>query len=82
VTAYFTFSSQMRQSLHQFRVFNSKTLRYLIRIKRPSSNCAARSLKNYAETFVAPVLMVDQYMKVCSPTCAFSRRDISIRRSG
>ena len=63
VTAYFTFSSQMRPSLHQFRVYGSKNGLILDQDQETLVKLRGRKFKSYAETFVAPVIMADQYLK-------------------
>jgi predicted dehydrogenase len=62
-TAYFTFSSQMRPSLHQFRVYGSKNGLILDQDQETLVKLRGKKFKSYAETFVAPVIMADQYMK-------------------
>jgi predicted dehydrogenase len=62
-TAYFTFSSQMRPSLHQFRVYGSKNGLILDQDQETLVNLRGKKFKSYAETFVAPVVMADQYLK-------------------
>jgi predicted dehydrogenase len=62
-TAYFTFSSQMRPSLHQFRVYGSKNGLILDQDQETLIALRGKKLKSYAETFVAPAIMADQYLK-------------------
>ncbi len=62
-TAYFTFSSQMRPSLHQFRVYGSKNGLILDQDQETLVMLRGKKFKSYAETFVAPVIMADQYLK-------------------
>lgn len=63
VTAYFTFSSQMRPSLHQFRLYGSKNGLILDQDQETLITLRGRKFKSYAETFVAPAIMADQYLK-------------------
>jgi predicted dehydrogenase len=62
-TAYFTFSSQMRPSLHQFRVYGSKNGLVLDQDQETLIKLRGKKLKSYAETFVPPLTMADQYLK-------------------
>lgn len=62
-TAYFTFSSQMRPSLHQFRVYGSKNGLVLDQDQETLVKLRGKKLKSYAETFVAPAIMADEYLK-------------------
>jgi predicted dehydrogenase len=61
-TAYFTFSSQMRPSLHQFRVYGSKNGLILDQDQETLVTLRGKKFKSYAETFVAPVIMSNQYL--------------------
>jgi predicted dehydrogenase len=62
-TAYFTFSSQMRPSLHQFRVYGTKNGLILDQDQETLVTLRGKKFKSYAETFVAPVVMANQYLK-------------------
>lgn len=62
-TAYFTFSSQMRPSLHQFRAFGSNNGLVLDQDQETLVKLRGKKFKSYAETFVAPAIMADQYLK-------------------
>jgi predicted dehydrogenase len=62
-TAYFSFSSQMRPSLHQFRVYGSKNGLILDQDQETLVKLRGKKFKSYAETFVAPVVTADQYLK-------------------
>jgi predicted dehydrogenase len=61
-TAYFTFSSQMRPSLHQFRVYGSKNGLILDQDQETLVSLRGKKFTSYAETFLAPVMMADQYL--------------------
>lgn len=61
VTAYFTFSSQIRPSLHQFRVYGSKNGLVLDQDQETMVKLRGKKFKSYAETFVAPAIMAQQY---------------------
>jgi predicted dehydrogenase len=62
-TAYFTFSSQMRPSLHQFRVYGTKNGLILDQDQETLIKLRGKKFKSYAETFAAPIVMADQYLK-------------------
>jgi predicted dehydrogenase len=62
-TAYFTFSSQMKPSLHQFRVYGSKNGLVLDQDQETLVKLRGKKFKSYAETFVPPLIMADQYLK-------------------
>ena len=61
-TAYFTFSSQMRPSVHQFRIFGPKNGLFLDQDQETLIKMRGGRFKSYAEKFVPPVLMAKQYM--------------------
>jgi predicted dehydrogenase len=80
VTAYFTFSSQMRPSLHQFRVYGSKNGLILDQDQETLVTLRGKKLKSYAETFVAPVIMANQYLKgFFTNVRLFARRDFHMK---
>jgi predicted dehydrogenase len=62
VTAYFTFSSQMRPSLHQFRAYGSKNGLILDQDQETLIRLRGAKLKSYAEPFFAPMIFAKQYM--------------------
>jgi hypothetical protein len=62
VTAYFTFSSQMRPSLHQFRLYGSKNGLILDQDQETLIRLRGAKLKSYAEPFFAPMIFAKQYM--------------------
>lgn len=79
-TAYFTFSSQMRPSLHQFRVYGSKNGLILDQDQETLVKLRGKKLKSYAETFVAPAIMADQYLKsVFTNLRLFAARDFHMK---
>jgi len=61
VTAYFTFSSEMRPSLHQFRIFGPKNGLMLDQDNETVIKMAGRRHKSYLEQFVPPVAFAKQY---------------------
>jgi len=60
-TAYFTFSSQMRPLLHQFRVYGPKNGFILDQDQETLIKLRGARLKSYAEKFVPPLLLARQY---------------------
>lgn len=59
-TAYFTFSSQMRPSLHQFRMYGSKNGLVLDQDQETLIKLRGQRYVSYAEKFVPPVSMAKQ----------------------
>ena len=62
VTAYFTFSSQMRPSLHQFRLYGPENGIILDQDHETLIKLPGKRLKSYAEKFVPPVQLAGQYL--------------------
>jgi len=61
-TAYFTFSSQMRPSLHLFRIYGNKNGLVLDQDQETLIKLRGARFKSYAEKFVPPVNFARQYM--------------------
>jgi predicted dehydrogenase len=61
-TAYFTFSSQMRPSLHQFRMYGSENGLILDHDDETLIKLRGGRYKSYAEKFVPPVQFAAQYV--------------------
>lgn len=61
-TAYFTFSSQMRPSLHQFRVYGPKNGLILDQDNETLVKLSGKRLTSYAEQFIPPVQFARQYL--------------------
>ena len=61
-TAYFTFSSQMRPALRQFRIYGSKNGLVLDQDQETLIKLRGDRFKSYTEKFVPPVLMANQYL--------------------
>lgn len=61
-TAYFTFSSQMRPSLHQFRIYGSGKGLILDQDQETLIKLRGTRLISYAEKFIPPVIMAGQYL--------------------
>jgi predicted dehydrogenase len=61
-TAYFTFSSQMRPSLHEFRIYGPKNGLILDQNREILLQLRGTKLKSYAEHFVSPALFAKQHI--------------------
>jgi hypothetical protein len=61
-TAYFTFSSQMRPSIHQFRVFGNRNGLVLDHDQQTLIRLRGGRFKSYLETFVPPVIFAQQHI--------------------
>lgn len=61
-TAYFTFSSQMRPSLHEFRIYGSKNGLVLDHDQQTLIKLRGTRFKSYLEKFVPPVIMAREYL--------------------
>jgi predicted dehydrogenase len=62
-TAYFTFSSQMRPSLHRFRIFGDKNGLELDQDQETVIKVRGERYKSYVEKFVPPLQYAVQYLK-------------------
>ena len=62
VTAYFTFSSQMRPDLHQFRIYGARNSLILDQDQETLVKLRGQRFKSYTEKFVPPVLMAREYL--------------------
>jgi predicted dehydrogenase len=61
-TAYFTFSSQMRPSLHQFRIYGAKNGLIVDQDEETLIQLRGARLKSYFEQFVPPVTIAGQHL--------------------
>jgi predicted dehydrogenase len=61
-TAYFTFSSQMRPSLHQFRIYGSRNGLVLDHDQETLIKLRGARYKSYVEKFVPPAILAKQYL--------------------
>jgi len=61
-TAYFTFWSQMRPTLHQFRIYGSRNGLILDQDQETLIKLPGSRFKSYAEHFIAPVITAGQYL--------------------
>jgi predicted dehydrogenase len=62
-TAYFTFSSQMRPSLHEFRVYGPKNGLILDQDQETLIKLRGMRYKSYAEKFVPPLTTATQHLQ-------------------
>lgn len=62
-TAYFTFSSQMRPSLHQFRVYGPKNGLLLDQDNETLILLSGTRHKSYLEQFIPPIVLARQYLE-------------------
>lgn len=61
-TAYFTFSSQMRPSLHEFRIYGPKNGLVLDQNHETVLRLRGAKFKSYADHFIPPVLFAKQHV--------------------
>lgn len=61
-TAYFTFSSQMRPGLHQFRIYGTKNGLILDQDQETLIKLRGERRKSYLEKFVPPFSLANQYV--------------------
>jgi predicted dehydrogenase len=61
-TAYFTFSSQMRPSIHQFRVYGRENGLVLDQDQETLIKLRGRKFASYVETFVPPMIFAKQHV--------------------
>lgn len=61
-TAYFTFSSQMRPSLHQFRIYGPRNALVLDQDQETLIKLRGTRFKSYAEMFLPPILLSSQLL--------------------
>lgn len=62
VTAYFTFSSQMRPVLHHFRVYGPKNALIIDHDQQTLVKVSGEKYKSYLEKFVPPLIFAKQYV--------------------
>jgi predicted dehydrogenase len=76
LTAYFTFSSQMRPGLHEFRIFGPKNGLVLDHDHETLLKLRGERHKSYLEQFVPPVVFARQYLgNLARNLKSFWRRD-------
>lgn len=61
-SAYFTFSSQMRPSLHEFRIFGPENGLALDQDHETLIKLRGGKYKSYAEKFIPPVMLASQFL--------------------
>ncbi len=61
-TAYFTFSSRMRPSVHEFRIYGSKNGLILDQDHEVLLRLRGSKFKSYADHFIPPVLFAKQHL--------------------
>ena len=62
-TAYFTFSTQIKPSIHEFRIYGSKNGLYLDQDHDTLIKLRGGRFKSYAEKFIPPVLFAKQHLQ-------------------
>jgi len=79
-TAYFTFSSQMRPALHQFRVYGPKNGLVLNQDQETLIKLRGTRYKSYVEKFLPPVVFARQYLgNLTANLRTFLRRDFQMK---
>jgi predicted dehydrogenase len=79
-TAYFTFSSQMRPSIHQFRIYGAQNGLVLDQDQETLIRLRGERFKSYLEKFVPPVMFANQYLgNLTMNVGAFLRRDFHMK---
>lgn len=79
-TAYFTFSSQMRPSLHQFCIYGTKNGLILDHDRETLIRLRGARLKSYADYFVSPTLIgMQQIANSFSNLRTFLRNDFHLK---
>ena len=79
-TAYFTFSSQMRPGLHQFRIYGPKNGLVLDQDQETLFKLRGTRYKSYGEKFIPPVLMAKQNLQNLSTNLrSFLARDFHMK---
>ena len=79
-TAYFTFSSQMRPSLHQFRIYGRANGLILDQDDETLIKLHGTRLKSYLEHFIRPVMIAEQHLgNVTRNVGSFLARDFQMK---
>jgi predicted dehydrogenase len=80
ISAYFTFSSQMRPALHQFRIYGTQRGLVLDQDQETLIKVRGTRLKSYAEHFISPaVLGQQQFSNIFTNLGTFLRRDFHLK---
>jgi predicted dehydrogenase len=79
-TAYFTFSSQMRPTLHEFRIYGPRNGLILDQDQETLIRVRGERYKSFAEKFVPPAALASQYLgNLKSNVGTFLRRDFHMK---
>jgi predicted dehydrogenase len=79
-SAYFTFSSQMRPALHQFRIYGPHSGLIIDQDQETLIKLRGKRFISYAEKFVPPVMMAGQYLgNVGTNLKSFLARDFHMK---
>jgi len=79
-TAYFTFSSQMHPSLHQFRIYGPHNGLVLDHDQETVIKLRGARFPSYAEMFIPPVMFAKQYLgNLAINTRSFFARDLHMK---
>ena len=79
-TAYFTFSSQMRPSIHQFRIYGPKNGLLLDHDQEILIKLRGTRFKSYLEKFIPPVNLAGQHLaNLMTNTRTFLARDFHMK---
>jgi predicted dehydrogenase len=79
-TAYFTFSSQMRPAVHQFRMYGTKNGLILDQDQETLIKVPGARMKSYSEKFIPPVRFAKQYCgNVMTNLRTFMARDFQMK---
>ena len=79
-TAYFTFSSQMRPVLHEFRIYGPRNGLILDQDQETLIKVRGTRFKSYAEKFIPPVALASQYLgNLKTNIGTFLRRDFHMK---
>jgi predicted dehydrogenase len=79
-TAYFTFSSQMRPVLHEFRIYGPENGLVVDQDQETLIKVRGRRYASYAEKFIPPAALASQYLgNLRTNVGAFLRRDFHMK---
>jgi len=79
-TAYFTFSSQMSPSIHQFRVYGPRNGLVLDQDQETLIKLRGARFKSYLEQFVSPVIIAEQHLgNLVENMTTFLARDFHVK---
>ncbi len=80
VTAYFTFSTQIRPALHQFRIYGSKNGIIVDHDQQTLVRLGGIRRKSYLEKFVSPMVLAKEYASnVKYNAMQFAKRDFHMK---